>query len=315
MSIDRFSRMDKPSIVLEDLVRPNDVLLGRGKRTYLHPGNQVYRREVKAKSDEYRSEGPVGKDGITRAIISLIEGNGGRFLRPGEDGRNWCQCSRDIVRSKVKQALRDAERTKSRSWFGSRELARTDLVSQTGNSTQECSGLGAADAHVSSAETYGLGEANYIQTYPGTGVPPEVEQLNWLLASPTPFPLAGLPDCGGVHLLPFHLTLQQISMAPPGSLGAVMLAPPQDFSPMQSVAEVSISRSSLEPLPFFRQEDVQQDSNVPEHSFSFSSRTGIVGGDHQDAIHFSNSEGQITGATARISNDPNAINTNFPFPY
>lgn len=88
-------------------VNHSDILLGRGKSIHFHPGNIEYRKKVKEKSREYQVVDSEAKDVIATGVIEEVEKNGGRFLRPSSDGVSWEPCPTSVVRTKVKQALRD----------------------------------------------------------------------------------------------------------------------------------------------------------------------------------------------------------------
>lgn len=84
-------------------------LQGRGKQVHQHTGNLDYRKIVKARCCEYRDR-PEHRNEIAREIIQSIESLGGRFIRSlaNQDGQEvWVRCEPSVVRTKVKQALRD----------------------------------------------------------------------------------------------------------------------------------------------------------------------------------------------------------------
>ena len=91
-----------------------DVLLGRGKLIHTHPGNILYRKAIKARSRLYqREENQGGKQEIAVEVIQEVRDRGGRFLRPSGDNGNWEECPGSVVRTKVKQALRDIIKERS----------------------------------------------------------------------------------------------------------------------------------------------------------------------------------------------------------
>lgn len=94
--------------IVYDEVKNSDVLLGRGKSIHCHPGNIEYRKVVKEKSRQYQTvEDAAAKDAIAHAVISSVLEKGGKFMRHTIDEERWVECPASIVRTKVKQALRD----------------------------------------------------------------------------------------------------------------------------------------------------------------------------------------------------------------
>ena len=85
-----------------------------------HPGNVEYRRIVRDKHKEYESK-PGSRDDIANDVIQIIKSQGGRFLKQvavsSSSGQLptfcWVQSPDSLVRSKVKQALRDTGRQAS----------------------------------------------------------------------------------------------------------------------------------------------------------------------------------------------------------
>lgn len=85
-----------------------DVLLGRGKSIHCHPGNIGYRRAIKERCRLYKSKDDAQeKDDIALEVIQSVKDAGGRFLRPVGCTSRWEECAGAVVRTKVKQALRD----------------------------------------------------------------------------------------------------------------------------------------------------------------------------------------------------------------
>ena len=104
----------KATPVVED-VWPLDVLLGRGKSIHMHHGNIEFRRLIKERSIRYATNTAInGRDDLAWEVIDAIEDMGGRFLRPIHNSANWEKCPHAIVRTKVKQALRDTEKIRAR---------------------------------------------------------------------------------------------------------------------------------------------------------------------------------------------------------
>jgi hypothetical protein len=69
-----------------------DVLLGRGKLYYCHPGNRRLKRIVSQQIELYEEAGYAEKYKVSAEVVKLIQSESGRFLR--EDGNNWVGGSR-----------------------------------------------------------------------------------------------------------------------------------------------------------------------------------------------------------------------------
>lgn len=102
----------------------NDVVLGRGKRTWLWVGNVNFRKLVATKASSYLTCHSLERNRLAREIMESIHATGGRFLRPilasnkkGEVLGAWEIVSEETAIAKVKQALRDTsdESRKSKS--------------------------------------------------------------------------------------------------------------------------------------------------------------------------------------------------------
>jgi len=84
----------------------NDVLLGKGKFAYHHPGNTMYRRLIRQHWDAYKqARRHEEKAGIVRTIGNGIRDTGGRFLRYKHE--HWEVVDHDEVHNKISHALRN----------------------------------------------------------------------------------------------------------------------------------------------------------------------------------------------------------------
>jgi hypothetical protein len=102
-------------------VAEHDVLLGRGKRSNNWPGNIRFRKLVDAEQNAYMTASDdTTRDAIAFEIANAIERQGGRFLREtvvevnGAPRSAWMVVEGATIRTKVKQALRDSAKAKSR---------------------------------------------------------------------------------------------------------------------------------------------------------------------------------------------------------
>jgi D-ribose pyranose/furanose isomerase RbsD len=94
-----------------------DVICGRGKSGFNHPGNLRFRTAVMQALDDYQhAEDRVGKPVIVHAIISNTYSTGGRFLRramshatsSSSSSTTWVELTFQEQKDKVRHALRDA---------------------------------------------------------------------------------------------------------------------------------------------------------------------------------------------------------------
>eukprot|EP00934_Nitzschia_sp_Nitz4_P007992 Nitzschia sp. Nitz4//scaffold111_size72815//20200//23123//NITZ4_005783-RA/size72815-snap-gene-0.97-mRNA-1//1//CDS//3329533159//7982//frame0 len=85
----------------------NDVVCGRGRGNFIHPGNRKMLRmfwDVKSRYNSTNSK--FKKTMIGREIIREIRGRGGRFIRRGENGL-WVEADPKVVLRKVCHGIRD----------------------------------------------------------------------------------------------------------------------------------------------------------------------------------------------------------------
>jgi hypothetical protein len=91
-------------------VRPNDVLLGRGR---YHPGNVDFRKRVATCFDEYEASKKQKQTRIARQIIQTIVNDGGRFLtKPPTKSDSWEEIDLDEARLKVAHTFRSVRKTR-----------------------------------------------------------------------------------------------------------------------------------------------------------------------------------------------------------
>lgn len=99
--------------VLYTKLTDDDVLLGRGKRSYNHEGNVRFRKFVLELADSYsKNDNKAHRKALAQQVVNRVARNGGKFLRQVEDERGKASGMFEgvpppIVRTKVKQALRD----------------------------------------------------------------------------------------------------------------------------------------------------------------------------------------------------------------
>ena len=88
-------------------VGPHDILLGRGGATNSHTGNRYFRTLVAQHQQEYLKARKREKVGISRRIVAIVKGNGGRFLKRTDNAQNWIEVADKRAQEKTSQALRE----------------------------------------------------------------------------------------------------------------------------------------------------------------------------------------------------------------
>lgn len=89
-------------------VKNEDVLFGRGKVFFFHPGNVYFRRLCADQLERYRSASSrLVKVSVIQEIINSIQGTGGRFLKRNSSGE-WLETTSETAKEKTGHTLRDA---------------------------------------------------------------------------------------------------------------------------------------------------------------------------------------------------------------
>jgi len=78
----------------------HDVLFGRGKSSYDHPGNREFRSRAQQRAEEYEQVDVPAKKKISCDIVSEITSRMGYFLKAHDDGY-WIEVSEQEARRKV----------------------------------------------------------------------------------------------------------------------------------------------------------------------------------------------------------------------
>ena len=93
--------------------KPSDILAGRGKATYTHPGNKRYLQLINESIDQYIHESTkVGKTAIVRCIVQKLQKEQRRFLQRDAKNDSWYELSRRGILDKVGHSLRDMKQTR-----------------------------------------------------------------------------------------------------------------------------------------------------------------------------------------------------------
>lgn len=169
------------------IIQPNDVLFGRGGGTNQHIGNQRFRELVAEQMPAYLRALKKDKIVIARHIVSIIQSEGGRFLRRSSDATKattttttgstsssveddcWIPVTDQRAREKTSQALREGLDVRNRTFRTDHKkgpMARRSLMKQQqGDKTL---GDGAARDCLSSSSTAGTNEENNDHNNPRT---------------------------------------------------------------------------------------------------------------------------------------------------
>jgi hypothetical protein len=90
-------------------ITENDVLLGRGKTSFNHPGNRQFRKFIAMHMDAYlTAKNRFEKSMVFNTILTEIKNGGGRFLQQKKGHTGWFVVDDKFVRTKISHAVRDA---------------------------------------------------------------------------------------------------------------------------------------------------------------------------------------------------------------
>jgi hypothetical protein len=92
---------------MTEFIAPNDVLCGRGGATNNHEGNRRFRAIVVEHQHEYLTARKMEKVVIAKQIVSIVQRNGGRFLKRGKSSDTWVEVPPKQATAKTSQALRE----------------------------------------------------------------------------------------------------------------------------------------------------------------------------------------------------------------
>ena len=109
-----------------------DVLCGRGRRCYLHSGNEYFRAVVQSMIPKYKNAtSKIEKGYILSAIVQKIRDRAriGGFIKKDDNGQ-WYEVGDFLAREKVSQAFRDVLSEKYKSSNAYKKMRRE--VEQTG---------------------------------------------------------------------------------------------------------------------------------------------------------------------------------------
>ena len=101
--------LPEEKVYIQGVPTENDVMVGRGARANLHPGNIPYWRSILAHREMYMESQTIeGKTRVALRVVNFIKHTNGRFLQKEKGvGERWFVLPDNIAICKVKQALRD----------------------------------------------------------------------------------------------------------------------------------------------------------------------------------------------------------------
>jgi len=101
---------DKQMVEGSIVIRPEDVLCGRGKLSFNHSGNRRFRHVVSQAMDEYKAASSKWEKSLVAAkLVAMIQNSGGRFLKQRKNNDDqWYELSPSECKSKASHAIRDA---------------------------------------------------------------------------------------------------------------------------------------------------------------------------------------------------------------
>mmetsp|Transcript_10429 Transcript_10429/g.17270 ORF Transcript_10429/g.17270 Transcript_10429/m.17270 type:complete len:307 (-) Transcript_10429:91-1011(-) len=105
--VSKKSKSTSKPIILSNSVQKHDVLLGRGKKRFKHPGNIAYRAFIESRISFYFEGGRIRKSGVVLEIIESIKKTGGRFLKDQKGAADWEEADLRVAREKVGHSIRD----------------------------------------------------------------------------------------------------------------------------------------------------------------------------------------------------------------
>lgn len=85
-------------------LRPNDVLLGRGKPANKFPGNKCYRQMIMSKADAYEKSNKLEKTLLVVSVVDTIKARGGRFVKKISGAPITSQEVEEIIRNCLNHA-------------------------------------------------------------------------------------------------------------------------------------------------------------------------------------------------------------------
>jgi hypothetical protein len=101
----------------DEMLGPYDIICGRNKLAFNNIGNRRFRVTIQLCMDRYMAATTRNDTStVIKYVASMIQENGGRFLRLSPDGKSWIELDSKQIHEKVGHALRDAAPSKRESF-------------------------------------------------------------------------------------------------------------------------------------------------------------------------------------------------------
>mmetsp|Transcript_18444 Transcript_18444/g.27867 ORF Transcript_18444/g.27867 Transcript_18444/m.27867 type:complete len:261 (-) Transcript_18444:154-936(-) len=116
-----------------NVVNHNDVLCGRSRLAFDHPGNEILREKIAHALDEYNTCDRKVKTLIIGEIAKSITSSGGRFLKFDEGRKQWYDGGFKVAKARVSSGFRDArayQKTKPKPTKRNKNTERVVLETQ-----------------------------------------------------------------------------------------------------------------------------------------------------------------------------------------
>ena len=91
---------------------PSDVIFGRGKFVWEHPGNVLFRSILDAYMEKYNFCNKLEKTCITEIILKTVQERSGRFLKHSRLNDDWVEVDHDTARRTVAYSFRNLRQRK-----------------------------------------------------------------------------------------------------------------------------------------------------------------------------------------------------------
>lgn len=114
----------------------NDVILGRGRKTFQHIGNERFRKLVESRLEEYsNSLTKIAKSGILSQIVQEVRRRSphGGFVKKDTTTGRWYEVGDFLAREKTSQAFRDVLFDRYKSSNTAKKIRRAEQASHVSN--------------------------------------------------------------------------------------------------------------------------------------------------------------------------------------
>lgn len=152
-----------------NVVNHNDVLCGRSRFAFDHPGNAILREKIASALDQYNTCSRKGKTAIIRDIVDSVIRSGGRFLKFDDTKEQWYDGGFQVAKVRVSTAFRDARSSyrKANQAKGPKKAANiTQQESENEHLKQLESNTPVLDASFSTTQGQYFGLGNLLEKTP-----------------------------------------------------------------------------------------------------------------------------------------------------